>query len=83
MGIPEERDNPAFVDAIQRIIDTAERHGVAGGAYFGDPAHTERLIRQGGRFIPYRSDVQYIKSGVTESIKWLRATAAKYDVKKV
>ena len=81
MGIPEERDNQAFVDAIQRIVDTAERHGIAAGAHFSNPAHSERLIRQGGRFIPFSSDARHIQVGVAESLKRLRGAAAGVEEK--
>lgn len=64
MGIPEERDSPEFVDIMQRIIDTADRYGVAAGCHLHKLEHSQRLIKQGARFIPYGSDHQFIAEGV-------------------
>lgn len=72
MGIPEERDHPDFVAIMQRIIDTAERHGVAAGCHFHKLEHAQRLIAQGGRFIPYGSDHQFIGEGVRGFLAELR-----------
>ena len=72
MGIPEERDNPEFVDAIQRFIDTAERHGIAAGVHYSRIEHARRLIEQGGRFIPFASDSRLIKNGIPDFLSKLR-----------
>ena len=72
MGIPEERDHPDFVAIMQRIIDTAAKHGVAAGCHFHKLEHSQRLIAQGGRFIPYGSDHQFIGEGVRGMLKALR-----------
>ena len=76
MGIPEERDHPDFVAAMQRIIDTAESHGVVAGAHFSKLEHAQRLIEQGGRFIPFSSDVRLIEAGVPAFLKALGADPA-------
>ena len=75
MGIPEERDHPRFVEAVQRVIDVGQKHGVAGGAHFSQIAHAQRLIRQGARFIPFSSDLRMIQFGSAEFLKTLRGTA--------
>ena len=64
MGIPEERDNPQFIQIIQTIIDTAGKHNIAAGVHFSKWEHTRRLIEQGGRFIPFGSDLSHIQQGV-------------------
>jgi 4-hydroxy-2-oxoheptanedioate aldolase len=69
MGIPEERDHPDFIAMMQRIIDTAARHGVAAGGHFSQLAHAQRTIKQGGRFIPFSSDVRLITFGVADFLK--------------
>ena len=68
MGIPEERDNPKFIDAVQKVIDVGQRHGIAAGAHFSMMAHTQRLIKQGGRFIPFASDMRYMQQGLANSL---------------
>src|SRR5688572_9808410 len=37
MGIPNEYDHPDLIAMMKRIIDTAERHHVAAGSWFGKP----------------------------------------------
>ena len=68
MGIPEERDNPEFVEVMQLIIDTAGRHGIPAGGHFSNPRHTRRQIEQGARFVPHSSDVRTIEFGFPESV---------------
>jgi 2-keto-3-deoxy-L-rhamnonate aldolase RhmA len=74
MGIPEERDSPEFIAIMQTIVDTAARHGIAAGAHFSQLSHAQRLIKQGGRFIPFSSDVRLISFGVADFLKALGAT---------
>ena len=80
MGIPEERDHPEFVGMVARVIEAAERHGIPAGAHFNKASHLERLIAQGGRFLPFASDGHWIQAGLSEFAKLTsRATAAAAD----
>jgi len=72
LGIPEQRDDPKFVEAVQKVIDAAERNGIAAGAHFSDLRHTQRLIDQGGRFIPFSNDGKFLQAGMTETLTALR-----------
>ena len=74
MGIPEERDNPVFIDAMQRIIDTAARHGIAAGGHFSKMSHAQRMVRQGARFVPFSSDLRFVQLGLIDSLATLRGT---------
>lgn len=38
MGIPGQLDNPLYIDAVMRVIDACQRHGVLPGIACGDPA---------------------------------------------
>lgn len=83
MGIPEERDNPAFVEIMQRIVDVAGRHGIAAGAHFSKLSHAQRLIKQGGRFIPFSSDARLIQHGTVDFLQALGAAQASRQNEKV
>ena len=72
MGIPEERDNPEFIAIMQRIIEFAEKHGIAAGSHFSQIEHAQRLVAQGGRFIPYSSDARLIQYGVRDYLAVLK-----------
>ena len=74
MGIPEQRDHPDFIEAMQRIIDIAAKHGIAAGAHFSKLAHAQRLIQQGGRFIPFSADEMLLRDALADSLKALTGT---------
>lgn len=63
LGIPEERDHPDFVAAVQRVIDVAEKHDIVAGAHFSRLSHAQRLLDQGARFIPFSSDLRMLQAG--------------------
>jgi len=72
MGIPDQYDHPDFVAVMQRIIDTAEAHGIAAGCHFSDLGPALRLIEQGGRFVPFSTDGRQMRWGITESLAQLQ-----------
>jgi len=41
---------------------------ISTGAHFSDLAHARRLIEQGGRFIPFSSDLRFIQNGIRDSL---------------
>ena len=47
MGIPGHFQSNAFQDAIKRVADAADRHGLAAGVMVGDLAGAERWMSQG------------------------------------
>lgn len=75
MGIPDEYDHPDFIAIMQRIIDTAEAHGVAAGCHFSDLGPALRLIAQGGRFIPFSSDGRHLRAGMLQALAQLQQQA--------
>ena len=83
MGIPEERDNPEFVDAMQTILRIAARHGVPAGGHFSKIEHTVRTIKQGARFIPHGSDLRTVQSGFPEMMSRIRGPLAKAPEERV
>lgn len=56
MGIPREYDHPQLVTTIRKIIQTAARHNVAAGSWFGTPEQALRTQRDGARLVVYGSD---------------------------
>jgi len=76
MGIPEERDHPDFVAAIQRIIDVAEAHGIAAGAHLAELRRAKRLVDQGARFVPFSSDAAVLREGIPAFLRELAGHAA-------
>ena len=69
-----------MVVAPVEMIEAAERHGIPAGAHFNKASPLERLIAQGGRFLPFASDGHWIQAGLSEFAKLTsRATAAAAD----
>lgn len=56
MGIPREYDSPELIAAVQKVIDTADKHHVAAGCWFGTTKQAVRTIRQGARLVVYAND---------------------------
>jgi 2-keto-3-deoxy-L-rhamnonate aldolase RhmA len=83
LGIPEERDNPVFIAAVQKVIDVAARHGLPAGGHFSRMEHTMRTIRQGARFIPHSSDLRVIQAGFPEMMAAVRGGVASRPAEKV
>lgn len=56
MGIPKKYDHPDLIAALQKVIDIAEKNGVAAGCWFGEMDQVKRTMEQGARFIHYSND---------------------------
>jgi 2-keto-3-deoxy-L-rhamnonate aldolase RhmA len=72
MGIPNEYDSPELVAMLQRIIDTAERHHVAAGCWFGKTEQMLRTIRQGGRFNVFSNDSSLMRDAMEAAFTQFR-----------
>lgn len=72
MGIPNEYDSPELIAMLKRIIDTADRHHVAAGCWFGKPEQALRTIRQGARFVVYSNDSVLLRDAIATSFAQLR-----------
>jgi 2-keto-3-deoxy-L-rhamnonate aldolase RhmA len=72
MGIPNEYDHPDLIALLKRIIDTADRHHVAAGCWFGKTDQALRTIRQGARLVVYSNDSSMIKDAMTLAFSELK-----------
>lgn len=72
MGIPNEYDHADLIAMLKRIIDTADRHHVAAGCWFGKPEQSLRTIRQGARFVVYSNDGAMLKEAMQQGFAQLR-----------
>lgn len=72
MGIPNEYDHPKLIDVLQKIIDTANRHHVAAGCWFGKEEQAVRTIRQGSRLVIFSNDALLLKNAFSSSFARLR-----------
>ena len=72
MGIPGEYDHPDLIKSLKRIIDTAEKHHVAAGCWFGTTKQAMRTIRQGARLVVYSNDGLLFGNAISSAFTELR-----------
>lgn len=72
MGIPKEYDHPDLIAMMKRIIDTADRHHVAAGSWFGTRHQALRTIRQGARLVVYSNDTSMMSEAMNSAFTELR-----------
>lgn len=74
MGLPpasyhEEAD---YASAVQRVVDTCNKHGVIAGFHGGNPANARARIEQGFRFVEVASDAESMIRSVIGDVKAVR-----------
>ena len=72
MGIPNEYDHADLIAMLKKIIDTADRHHVAAGCWFGKQEQAARTIRQGARFVVYSNDSVLLREAIQGAFSQLR-----------
>ena len=75
LGIPDEVDNPAYLDVLKRVIDTGERHGVPTMVHQQTMEASAKAIELGARFVLHSSDVGILLRGVQSDFAQLREIA--------
>jgi 4-hydroxy-2-oxoheptanedioate aldolase len=85
MGLPPvfESDDKRFTDAVEHILKTAKKHGIAPGIHVADWQAAARRREQGFQFIAVSSETGMMLSKATESARKLglgegRPVLAKY-----
>jgi 4-hydroxy-2-oxoheptanedioate aldolase len=58
-----ESDQPEFVDALARIVRTADKYGVAPGIHTANHEQCNRRMGQGFRFMAIASDARFLVAG--------------------
>ena len=54
------------------VIDTADKHHVAAGCWFGTTAQALRTIRQGARLVVYSNDSSMLKDAMSAAFAELK-----------
>jgi 2-keto-3-deoxy-L-rhamnonate aldolase RhmA len=65
MGIPNEYDHKDLIAVLKRVIDTAARHHVAAGCWFGKTDQALRTIRHGARLVVYSNDSSMMRDAMS------------------
>jgi 4-hydroxy-2-oxoheptanedioate aldolase len=67
-GPGTDRDEPAVVEAIERVLATAREHGLAAGIFTGSPEYASRMAGKGFQFVTISSDVRLMASAAASAI---------------
>ena len=70
-----DRTEPELVEAIDKVLDAAARHGVVAGIHNGTTAYARRMIDQGYRLVTVMSDARLLAAAARAIVDELRGEA--------
>ena len=76
LGIPDEVDNPQYLEVLKHIIDTGEKYGVPTMVHQQSIETSTKAIELGSRFVLHSSDVGILLKGIQNDFAELREVAA-------
>jgi 2-dehydro-3-deoxyglucarate aldolase len=70
LGIPGQFDHPEFLEAMDRIAETAKKCEIPGGVHIVEPdvEQLKKSIKQGNQFIAYGADIRMLDSVCREGL---------------
>lgn len=74
LGIPGQFDHPEFTAALERVVDSCQRHGKAAGYLVNTVEEGAQRLRQGFRCIAYGGDLWLYRQALREGIEGLRSS---------
>ena len=66
LGIPGEFKNPRFIDAVSRVVEAAEKAGIASGIHLPDPELVDFWAERGMRFLMCNTDMSLLIAGIKD-----------------
>ena len=76
LGIPDEYDNPRYVEAVEHIIATAQARGIPAGPHCFNEEILVRWYARGIRFVLFSADVRALGDGYRGAMSRVRRPAA-------
>jgi 2-keto-3-deoxy-L-rhamnonate aldolase RhmA len=73
MGIAEDFQNPAFWNAVDRVVKACSQAEIAAGIQFGNMSLLRESQRRGARFLLYSNDVSVLFDGYKSAMAELKA----------
>ena len=80
LGIPDEVDNPIYMDTLKRIIGEADKRGLPTMIHQQTIDASTMAINLGARFIMHASDAKILLRGTQDEFKKLRSVAGVSEV---
>lgn len=75
LGVPDDYENPIYVEAHEHIIATANKYGLPAGGHMFRQDLVEFWMNKGSRFILYYSDAAALGEGYRGALNKFRGTA--------
>src|SRR5262249_2657105 len=72
LGVPGQFDHPSMVDAMDRIRESCDRHGIAPGLHLRSLPLVRKWRDKGMRFISCNSEIGFLLDKATETVAALR-----------
>jgi 4-hydroxy-2-oxoheptanedioate aldolase len=72
LGIVEQFDNPAFLNALEKVIEAATKAGIAAGLQSTGMSLLTKARDLGARFLIYGSDFSVLLAGYREAMPRLK-----------
>jgi len=77
LGIPDEFDNPQYLDVVEDVIKRSEAKGKPVLIHQWRVEDSRRTIERGSRFVLHGMDMQFMADGMRDQFKKLREAAAR------
>ena len=74
LGIPGQFSHPAYLQAVERVLEACRRHGKAPGIMAGDVATGQAQLEQGFRAMAYSGDLWLYQQALRQGLDALRTT---------
>ena len=72
LGIPGQFSHPAYLSAVERVLEACQRHGKAPGIMSGDVATAQAQLAQGFRALAYSGDLWLYQQALRQGLDALR-----------
>jgi 2-keto-3-deoxy-L-rhamnonate aldolase RhmA len=76
LGIPEQYDDPRFVEAVRHIIQTSQARGIPAGGHWMQVDQVQRWQAEGSRFILFNVDARALTEGYRRDLEVIKGTAS-------
>jgi len=75
LGIPDEYNNPRFIEAAEHIITTSQARGIPAGGHWQVEDQIDFWMGKGSRFVLYSSDARALTEGYRSALNKFRGSA--------
>jgi 2-dehydro-3-deoxyglucarate aldolase/4-hydroxy-2-oxoheptanedioate aldolase len=78
MGIPGQFTHPRYLGAVERVVETSQRHGKAAGFMVASVEQGRELLARGFRILAYWGDLWIYQQALRQGLQGLREGAPRH-----